>query len=88
MIAQASYPQPHTPYLHPMFITRVSHDHDLAVTLIGDPHAPPGAIAAHMVYPDTEAAISEQDYIPLLQLFAAHLLAHADARAVVPARDG
>jgi hypothetical protein len=60
----------------------------VTVTLIGDPHAPPGATEAHIVYPDSEAAISEQDYVPLLRLFAAHLLAHADARAMVPAQNG
>jgi hypothetical protein len=86
MIAQASCPQPHTPYLHPVVITRVAHDRDLAVTLIGDPHAALGAIEAHLVYPDSEAAVSEQGYVPLLWLFAAHLLAHADIRAMVPAQ--
>ena len=85
MIAQASCPRPHKRYLHPVFITRIPHD--LAVTLIGDPHIPPGAIEGHMVYPGSEAAISEQDYIPLLRFFVAHLLPHADTRVVVLAQD-
>jgi hypothetical protein len=50
----------------------------VALLLIGDPNAAPGAIVIRVVYFDGDAAIAPQSYVAMLRLFATHLLAHAD----------
>jgi hypothetical protein len=74
-------------YLYPVFLTHARVPHDVALTVIGDPSARSGAIEVHMVYPDGERAISQEDYMTLRHR-GARPQAHADQYEASVATDG
>lgn len=76
-----------TPRIYPVYISHAQLPHDFAITMIGDPDAPPGDAQVHVVYPDSATALCAQGYVMLLRCFAAHLLAHAAQYEAAQAAD-